>query len=161
QLRTLVLPAPFGPIKASNSPASTCSDTSVSTVRPPKWRERCSTVSSAMWASLPRRMPQRTIAPALLAAGLAHIGLLDFGPAAQIGAGTFKYDAAVLKDVAIVGDGKRDTDILLHSQNRNTEFPLYAGYAPCKVFDQYRCQAQRQLVHQQQLGLAYNSAAES
>ena len=36
QLSTLVLPAPFGPISANSSPASTANDTPSSTVRPPK-----------------------------------------------------------------------------------------------------------------------------
>src|SRR5476651_1466861 len=48
QFRTLVLPAPFGPIKAINSPGSTAKDTLSSTVRPPKRKLRPSIASSAI-----------------------------------------------------------------------------------------------------------------
>src|SRR6185437_2140333 len=117
QLSTLVLPPPFGPIRASSSPASTCSDTSVSTVRPPNRSDRRSTDSSAMRALRARRLPQRAIAAALLAARLAQVGLLDLAPAAQIGSGALQHDAAVLEHVAVIGDSQRHADVLLDQQH--------------------------------------------
>ena len=75
------------------------------------------------------------------------------------GGGALEYDAAVLKDVSIIGNAERDPNILLHQQKRNTEFLPYAGHTPRQILDQDRCQAQRQLVHQQQLGLANDSTA--
>src|SRR5215831_16802074 len=113
QLSTLVLPAPFGPIRASNSPGSTCSDTSVSTVSPPNRSDRRSTVSSAM-RMLP---PERAVAAALLATSLAQIRLLDLAPAAQFGGRPLQRDATVLKDVAVIGNGERHADVLLHQQH--------------------------------------------
>src|SRR4029078_8021182 len=100
QLSTLVLPAPFGPIRASSSPASTCSDTSLSTASPPNRSERRSISSSGM-RMLP---PERAIAAALLAAGLAEVGFLNFPPAAQLGGRTLEHDTTVLDDVAVVGN---------------------------------------------------------
>src|SRR5215470_8242125 len=111
QFNTLVLPAPFGPIRASSSRASICSDTSLSTARPPNRRERCSTASSIMATVLSGRMPQRTVAAALLAGRLPEIGFLDFAPAAQVGSAAFQHDAAVLDHVAVVGDAERHPDI--------------------------------------------------
>src|SRR4051812_20546193 len=157
QFSTLVLPAPFGPIKASSSPASTCSDTSVSTVRPPNRSDKRSTASSAMRMLL----PQRAIAAALLAAGLPQIGPLDLAPAAQLGGGPLQRDAAVLEHVTVVGDRQRHADILLHKQDSDAELPPDARDAPRQILDHDRGEAERQLVHQQQFGLADDGAAES
>src|SRR5690242_20709599 len=103
QLSTLVLPAPFGPINARSSPGSTCSDTSVSTVRPPKRSDRRSTASSAMRMLL----LERAIAAALLAAGLPEIRLLDLSPAPKLGGRPLERDPSVLQHIAIVGDAER------------------------------------------------------
>src|SRR6185436_11287189 len=113
QLSTLVLPAPFGPIRASSSPASTCSDTSVRTVRPPNRSDRCSIASSAMGRLPFRSLSERAIAAALLAAGLAEIRLLDFAPATQFGGGALEHDAAAFEHVAVIGDCERHADVLL------------------------------------------------
>src|SRR5437763_4358322 len=46
QLKTVVLPAPFGPINAVMSPRRTSNETSSTAVRPPKRMVKCSIVSS-------------------------------------------------------------------------------------------------------------------
>src|SRR5215471_2556141 len=135
QFSTLVLPAPFGPISASSSRASTCNDTSFSTVRPPKRSERCSTASSAMGTLRSGRMPQRAIAAALLAGRLPEIGRLDFAPATQLGGGALQHDAAILDHVAVVGDGQRHPDILLHQQDGDAELASDLRDAPCQILD--------------------------
>src|SRR5580704_14285300 len=121
QLSTLVLPAPFGPISASSSPASTCSDTSLRTARPPKLSERCSTASSGIRPLTCRGLPQRPIGAALIAARLTEIRFLNFAPAAQFGGSAFEDDAAGFKHVAVVGDGERHARVLLHQQNGDSQ----------------------------------------
>src|SRR5512144_2201561 len=51
QLKTVVLPAPFGPIKAVMVPFATSKDRSSTATRPPKRMERCSTRSRGSFAS--------------------------------------------------------------------------------------------------------------
>src|SRR5512147_2132996 len=160
QLSTLVLPAPFGPISAKSSPASTCSDTSVSTARPPNLSDRPSTLSSATRRLPPRRVAQRAIAAPLLAACLAEIGFLDLAPAAQLGGGALEHDAAALQHIGVVGDGERHAGILLDQQHGDAELLADAGEAARQLLDHERRQAQRQLVDQQQLGLAQDGAGE-
>src|ERR1700683_3354022 len=92
QLRTLVLPAPFGPISASNSPARTVSDTSVSTASPPKRSDKCSTASSLTRPLQCGVMTHGAIGTPLRPAGLAEIGFLDLAPAAQLRGRAFEHD---------------------------------------------------------------------
>src|ERR1700683_3480041 len=160
QLSTLVLPAPFGPIRASNSPASTWSDTSLSTARPPNRRERCSTASSGIRPLPSRRLPQRPIGTAFVAARLAQIGFLNLAPAAQFGGGAFENDAAGFQHIAVIGDGERHAGILLHQQDGNAKLPSYARNAPRQILDHDGCQAERKLIDEQQLGLADDGAAD-
>src|SRR6516225_2808739 len=159
QLSTLVLPAPFGPISASSSPASTWSDTSVRTASPPNRKDSCSTESSTIGA-LRRPLSQRPVAPAFLATGLTEIGLLNLAPPAQLGGRAFQYDAPVLEDVAVIGDGERDACVLLHQQNGDAELLPDARDPPHQILDDDRRQSQRQFVDQKQFGLADNGAAE-
>src|SRR5580700_1669152 len=160
QLSTLVLPAPFGPISASSSPASTWSDTSLSTARPPNRRERCSTASSGIRPLSCRRLPQRAVGTAFVPARLAEIGFLDLAPAAQFGGGAFEDDASRFQHIAVIGDGERHARVLLDQQNRDAKLLSYARYAPRQVLDHDRRQAERQLIDEQQFGLADDGAAE-
>src|ERR1700733_1912029 len=161
QLRTLVLPAPFGPISASNSPASTVSETSVSTASPPKRSDKCSTASSLMRTLRQRRiLTQGAIRPALRAAGLTEIGFLDFTTAAQLRGRAFEHDPTALQDVAVIGDRERHVGVLLHQKNGDAEFLAQRGEAPNQVFDHDRRQAERKFVHQQQLRIADDGAAD-
>src|ERR1700683_4789027 len=161
QLRTLVLPAPFGPIKARNSPASTISDTSVSTVRPPKRSDKCSTASS-LTRPLRQRgiLTQGAIGAPPLPARLTEIGFLDFATAAQFRGRAFEHDASALQDVAVIGDGKRYIGVLLHQKNGEAEFLTQRGEAPDQILDHDRRQAERKFIHQQQLRIAEDRAAE-
>src|SRR5262245_47519719 len=108
QLNTLVLPAPFGPISASNSPRSTLSDRPSSTTRPPKRSVRLSTSSSAIPPPRPAVLLDVAIASPLRAAGLAEIEFLDVAVALQLLGGAVEHHAAVLQHVAVIGDLERD-----------------------------------------------------
>ena len=105
-------------------------------------------------------MPQRPIAAALFAARLAEIGFLDFAAAAQLRGGAFQHHAPVLQDVAVIGDLQRHAGVLLNQQNGDAELLPDAGEPPRQIFDHHRRQAERELVHQQQFGVADNGAAE-
>src|SRR5580700_7773365 len=160
QLSTLVLPAPFGPISASSSPASTWSDTSLSTARPPKRSERFSTASSGIRPLLCGRLPQRPIGTAFVAARLTQIGFLNLTPAAQFGGGAFEYDAAGFQHVAVVGDSERHARILLHQKDCDAKLASDARHAPCQILDHDGRQAERKLVDEQQFGFAHDGAAD-
>src|ERR1700722_19630212 len=160
QLSTLVLPAPFGPISASSSPASTWSDTSLSTARPPKRRDRRSTASSGIRPLPSRRLPQRAIGTAFVAARPAQIGFLNLAPPAQFGGGAFENDAAGFQHIAVIGDGERHARILFHQQDGDAELPSYARHAPRQILDNHGRKAERKLVDQKQLGLAHEGAAD-
>src|SRR5580692_12394220 len=155
QLRTLVLPAPFGPISASSSPASTVSDTPVRTASPPKRSDKCSTASS-----LTRPLRQRgilthgAIGAPFRATALAEIGFLDFAPAAQLRGRAFEHDTPALQDVTVIGDRERDTGVLLHQKNGDAEFLTQRREAPDQVLDHDRREAERKFIDQQQLRIA-------
>src|ERR1700728_2955898 len=117
QLRTLVLPAPFGPISANSSARSTLNDTSVSTARPPNRSDRCSIASSAIPALRSRLVPQRAVAAPLLAARLAKIGLLNLSTAAQVRSGALQNDAPSFKHVGVIGESERHSGVLLDQQH--------------------------------------------
>src|SRR5262245_25120373 len=163
QLSTLVLPAPFGPISANSSPASTASDTPSSTVSPPKRRVRRSMASSAIPSPAAAVLLDVAVAPALgasLAALAAEIELLDVGVAAQALGRAVEHDAAVLHHVAVVGDLERHRRTLLHDQDGDTEFTADLRQPPQQVLHHDRRQPERQLVDQQQLGPADQRAGE-
>src|SRR4051794_13107536 len=107
QLRTLVLPAPFGPINANSSPASTASDMPSRTVRPPKRSVSRSISSSAIPAPPPAILLDVAIAASLscLAAG---IEFLNFGMTAQLLRSAVQHDLAVFHDVAVIGNFQSD-----------------------------------------------------
>src|SRR5712691_9435138 len=148
QLSTLVLPAPFGPISASNSPGATISDTSSSTVSPPKRNVRCSTASSAIPSPGTAILLDGAVA-APLGAGAAEIEFLDVAVGGEPRGGAVEHDAAVLQHVAVVGDGERHRGTLLDHENRKIELAADVGEAPHQILDHHRREAERQLVHQQ------------
>src|SRR5437660_4113441 len=112
QLSTLVLPAPFGPISASNSPGAAANETSSSTTSPPNRRVRRSTASSAIPPPAPAILLDVAIAAAR-ACGAAEVELLHVGMLAQPLGRAVKHEAAVLHHVTVVGDGERDRGALL------------------------------------------------
>src|SRR5215203_3014624 len=103
QLSTLVLPAPFGPISANSSPAATANDTPSSTVSPPKRRLSAATSSSAIPSPAAPILFHVAIGTAP-ARRLSEVELLDVGVAAQPLGAAVEHHAAVLHDVAVVGN---------------------------------------------------------
>src|SRR5262245_21938049 len=109
QLRMLVLPAPFGPIKASSSPACTENDTFASTRSPPKASDSRSTASAASAIPAPAAavLLDVAVAPPRLT-GSAEIELADVLVREQPRRRTVEHDAAVLHHVGVVGGVERD-----------------------------------------------------
>src|SRR5215216_434260 len=103
QLSTLVLPAPFGPIRANSSPAATPSDTSSRTVSPPKRRVRRSISNSAIPSPATAVLLDVAVAPAF-ATDLAEVELLDVGVTTQPLGAAVEHDPAVLHHIGVVGD---------------------------------------------------------
>src|SRR4051812_39603050 len=120
QLRTLVLPAPFGPISANSSPPATLRETSSSTRSPPKRSERCSIASSAIPPPASTVLLDGTVASAL-AAGMAEIEFLDVRMITQARGVTVQHDAAVFHDVTIVGNLQRHRRALLDNEDADVE----------------------------------------
>src|SRR5215472_1371089 len=106
QLKTLVLPAPFGPISANSSPAWTANDTESSTTSPPKRSVRLTTSSSAIPPPAPAVLFDRSVT-APLTSRLAEIEILDVWVVAQSLRRAVKHDAAALEHVAVVRDSER------------------------------------------------------
>src|SRR5262245_24807029 len=104
QLKALVLPAPLGPISANSSAGSTANDRPSSTVSPPNLRFRFSTSSSTIPPPAAAVLLDVAVAAALSLARLAQVEFLDVGVALEARAVAIEHDAAVLQDVAVVGD---------------------------------------------------------
>src|SRR3954467_2835217 len=97
QFSTLVLPAPFGPMSASSSPASTVNDTPSRTFRPPKARWSARSSSSAIPAS--RAAVLLDLSYAAARARAAEIELRDLGVRAQALRCAVEHDPAVLHHI--------------------------------------------------------------
>src|SRR5688500_18814431 len=134
QLSTLVLPAPFGPIRANSSPGSTANDTPSSTVSPPKRSDRPSNTRSAIPPPAPAVLLDVPVAAAL-AARMAEIELLDVRMAAQAGAVAVEDNATVLHDVAVVGDLQDGGGALLDDQDRDAELAADLDQAADQILD--------------------------
>src|SRR5260370_39785481 len=96
QLSTLVWPAPFGPISANSSPASTANESSSSTVRPPKASVSRSIASSAIPPPAAAILLHVAVAPPF-AAMMAGVELLDVRGAAQALGGAGEHVPSVLQ----------------------------------------------------------------
>src|SRR6185503_6926932 len=121
QLSTLVLPAPLGPISANSSAGSTANDTASSTARPPKRRLKPSMSSSAIPSPAAAVLLDGAVAAPLAAARLPQIEFLHVGMAGEALAVAVEHDAAVLHDVAVVGDAERHRRALLHQHDGDPE----------------------------------------
>src|SRR5438094_6418566 len=154
QLRTLVLPAPFGPISANNSPAWAANDTSSSTVRPPKRKLKCSTASSAIPPPRSAVLFDVTIGPAL-AAGLTEVECLHIPMAFQPFAIAGEDDAAIFHHVGIVSDFERDCGALLDQQDGDAHFIANSHQPAREILDHDRSKPQRQFIDQQQFRPAH------
>src|SRR5262245_36219115 len=155
QLKALVLPAPLGPISANSSAGSTANDRPSSTVSPPKRRLKFSTSSSAIPPPAAAVLLDVAVAAALPLARLAEVELLDVGVAFEAGTVAIQHDAAVLQNIAVVGDLQRNGRALLHQHYGDAELALHLHQPRHQVVDHHWREAQRQLVHQQQLWLAH------
>src|SRR5229473_980621 len=120
QLSTLVLPAPFGPISANNSPLSTVSETRSSTVRPPKRSDRRSISSSAIPSPAAAILLDLAVAASLPALA-PEVELRNVGVAAQPVGRAVEHDLPVLHDVAVIGDLQCDRGALFHDQDSDAE----------------------------------------
>src|SRR5260221_5303840 len=141
QLRALVLPAPFGPISANNSPGSAANDTSSSTVRPPKRKLKCSTASSAIPPPRPAILFDVTIGSPL-AAGLTEVEFLHILMAFQPFAVAVENDAAIFHHVGIVSDFERDRGALLDQQYGDTHFIANSHQPAGEILDHDRSKPQ-------------------
>src|SRR5215510_7054106 len=116
QLRTLVLPAPLGPISANNSPGETVKDTSSSAVSPLNRRRKCCTDSSAI--PPPRSAILLDVAVgAALTAGLTEVKFLHILMAFKTVAITIEHYASVFHDVCVICDLQRGGSALLDKQD--------------------------------------------
>src|SRR5512139_428032 len=159
QLSTLVLPAPFGPMSANSSPASTASDTPSSTVSPPKRSVRRSSASSAIPPPAAAILLHIAVVPAFAASG-AEIEFLDVGMAAQALGAAVEHDPAVLHHVAVVGDLQRHGRALLHDQDGDAELAPDFDQPAQQILDHHGSEAEGELVDQQQLRPADEGACE-
>src|SRR3954470_4070355 len=119
QLSTLVLPAPFGPMSAKSSPASSRNDTLSSTLRPAK--ARCTPRSSSSAIPAAAAAVLLHIAVAAPGARAAKIELSDVRVRAKPLRRAVEHHASVFHDVAVVGEVERHARVLLDEQNRHAE----------------------------------------
>src|SRR5262245_28745334 len=154
QLSTLVLPAPLGPISASNSPFSTDSDTRSRTTRPPKARLSSTISRSAIPSPIAAVLLDAAVAAALSGARLAQVELLDVGMAAQALGVPVKHDAAVFQHVRVVDRLQGDDGALLDEHHSQRQRAADIEQTAHDAVDNDGRQAKRQLIDQQQLRLA-------
>src|SRR5262245_54646951 len=160
QLKALVLPAPFGPISANSSAPPTLNDRRSNTVRPPKRRLRSFTSSSAIPPPAAAVLLHVPIAAARTAAGAAQVEFLDVGMALQPGRVAVEHGATVLQDVGVVGNLKRHCRALLNQHHCDPEPALDLMKPRHEVVHHHGREAQRQLIYEQELGLAHECAGD-
>src|SRR3954465_5741648 len=133
QLSTLVLPAPFGPMSANSSPASTARDTPSRPVSPPKRSVRRSSASSAIPPPAAAILLHVAIIPALAALG-TEVELLDVGMATQARGGAVEHDPAVLHSVAVGADPQRHGRALFDDEDGDAELAPDLDHPPLSIF---------------------------
>src|SRR5438105_241289 len=136
QFNTLVLPAPFGPMRASSSPASSENDTLSSTLSPPK--ARCSARSSSSAIPPAGATVLFHVAVAAARAGAAQIELGNVRVRAQALRCAIEHHPAVFHHVAIVGDIEREARILLDKHDRHGELSAYGLHTLHQLLDEKR-----------------------
>src|SRR5262245_43691736 len=157
QLSTLVLPAPFGPIRANSSPGSTAKETPSSTTRPPK-RSVSPSISISAIPSPAAAILLHVAIAAPVARRVAEIELLDVAVRQQARAIAVEHDASVLQHIAIVGDRERHGGALLDDHDGDAELVADLLEPRHQVLDHDRRKAERQFVDQQKLRLAHQRA---
>src|SRR5438105_4609014 len=116
QFSTLVLPAPLGPMSASNSPAPSENETRSSTCRPPKVRRSARSSSSAIPAPAAAILLDVAVA-APRTAGAAEIELGNVGVRTQPLRRAVEHHAAVFHHVTVIGDCESHARVLLDEQH--------------------------------------------
>src|SRR5205809_7798872 len=159
QLSTLVLPAPFGPIRASSSPGRVSKEMPSSTFSPPKESDTPASLSSAIPAAAAAVLLDLAVAAALVTAAeveLTHVLVRPqpFGRAVE-------DDAAVFHHVAVVGDVERHLRVLLDQQQRGAEPVANGAQRPAQLGDHQRGETERQLVDEQEFRRAHQRRADS
>src|SRR5256885_17054047 len=119
QFSTLVLPAPFGPMRASSSPASTVNDTPSRTFRPPNARWSARSSSSAIPAS--RAAVLLDLAIAAARARAAEIELGDIGVRAPAPRWAVGHHPAGFPHITLIGDLQGHAPVLLHQEERQSQ----------------------------------------
>src|SRR5262245_23404485 len=157
QLSTLVLPAPFGPIRASSSPGSTAKEMPSSTTRPPKRSVRPSISISAIPSPAAPILLHLAIAAAVTRR-VAEIELLDIAMRQQPRAVAVEHDPPIFQDIAMVGDRKCHRGALLNNHDGDAELVADLQETRHQVFDHDRCEPKRQFIDQQELRLAHQGA---
>src|SRR5262245_14129217 len=153
QLRRLVLPAPFGPMRANSSPASTASDTLSRTVSPPNRSVRASMANSAIPSPGAAILLDVAIAPASTG-HVPEIEFLDVAMLAQALGAAVEHDAAVLEHIAVVGNIEGKARALLDQEDGEAELAADPDQPMQQVLHNDRRQAERELVDQQERGAA-------
>ncbi len=160
----VVLPAPFGPMMPTISPAPTSNVTPSTARMPPKLTDNPSTLNTGT-ASASCTYRWRTLAPDPFVEsrwpssrrrrrrrrrGQEHRAQ-QVGTIEQLGGGATEADLAALHEVRPVGDGERDVHALLDEHHRHA----VGGHAlddRQELADDHRREPERQLVDQQHLG---------
>src|SRR5215207_7958992 len=118
QFSTLVLPAPFGPIRHRSSASDVANETPSNTWRPPNARPT-SRSSRRGLSAIPAPAPAVLLDIAIAALPLAaetEIELADIRMLAQFIGCAGKHDAAVLQHVRLIRDIERNGGVLLDQQ---------------------------------------------
>src|SRR5829696_5663052 len=125
QLSTLVLPAPFGPIRHRSSASPVANDTPSNTPRPPNARPTSRSSRRAL-SAIPAPPPAVLLyvsVAALALAAEAQVELADIRVPAQFVGCARKHDAAVLQHVSVIGDIERHRGVLLDQQHGHAQIP--------------------------------------
>src|SRR5262245_20230293 len=117
QLKTEVLPAPFGPINANSSPGSTANETLSRTTRPPKRSVSAEISISAIPSPAAAILLDAAIAAPVAAGRLSEIEFLNVAMRAQPCGVAVEHHAAVLQHIAVVGDFQRNRRALFDNDN--------------------------------------------
>src|SRR5215203_2555048 len=123
QFSTLVLPAPFGPIRHRSSASPVANETPSNTWRPPNARPT-SRSSRRGLSAIPAPAPPVLLDVAVAALAFAaetQVELANVGMLAQFIGCAGKHDAAVLQHVRVIRDIERHRGVLLHQQNRHSK----------------------------------------
>src|SRR5687768_1444442 len=151
QLSTEVLPAPFGPIRATSSPGFASRLTSSNTFSPPNASDTERSASSAIPAAAAAVLLDVAVA-APLPARAAEVELADVLVREELLRRAVEHDAAVLHDVGIVGGVERDLRVLLDQQDGDAGLGANRLQASHEFPDEERREPLRELVDEQELG---------